>query len=194
MASQSQNTSPRPWLVPLLVVLTIGLVWTFFSARGAGGRAAANEELLLVPQLDVSYVVGGPQRFQERFAEAREEAEEADASADELRWATLVVANRGRADAEDVTATLSLASGVEPVLLANLSSFGDLEVAEGEEGPELDMSDIDVGETALVFLGFAPDSLADGVSDAWAGGYERTVDRIVAAGDVDSAVYYGTSL
>ena len=195
MASDCQNSTARPWLIPAFIVLATILAWTFFTARGAGSHADDLEATLMVPELDLAVVAGAPQRFEERFASALEDVgEEAEAPADDLRWATLVIANHGRAEAEDVVATLSLAPELEPTFLADLDGFGDMTVEPGEEGITLELDGVDEGDSAMVFVGFQPDALPAGLADGWAGAYERTVDRIEVAGDVASSVYYGDAL
>lgn len=191
MSNTSQDKSTSPWLFIVGAVLVIVLAWAFFAARGAGSQATANESLLLVADLEATLVPGGPDRFDERFSAALEDAETPDLAVDDLLWATLIVGNDGLAEAEDVTATAAFRPDVDPVVLADLASFGSLDAEAGEDGLVLDLADVDAGENALVFLGFDPSSLPDTITDGWAGAYAQTIDLIVVSADDVTDLFYG---
>lgn len=193
MASNTQKRSAPWWMMILAIVAVIVLIWTFFAAINARDLATANETRIRVERLDANYVAGAPERFTERFDEAMNEVEQ-DIQPDDLLWTTLIVANRGLGEAEDVTGTVTLAPGLDPILTADLAGFSDLEVTTEEQTLELDIGDLDVDDTALVFMGFQPNNVADAIEDAWAGFHDQTVDFIQVSSDDSVDVLYGDFL
>jgi hypothetical protein len=75
--------------------------------------------------------------------------------------------------------------------LAALPSFGlDLDVSQEEGSLEVDLRDIDEGETALVFFGFGRNGLPEGQASTWTRSFETTLDRMtVETGETTDVVY-----
>lgn len=193
MASNTPKRSTPWWMVVLAIVAAVALIWTFFAAINARDLASNNEARILVENLDASYVAGAPDRFPERFDEAMNEVEE-DIQPDDLLWTTLIVANHGLGEAEDVTGTVALAPGLDPILTADLAGFSDLEVTTEEQTLELDLGDMDVDDTAFVFMGFQPTNVADTIEDNWAAFHDQTVDFVRVSSDDSLDVLYGDYL
>ena len=193
MASNTQRRSTPWWVVVLGIAAIILLIWMFFAARNARDLAATNEDRLLVGALAVDYIPGGPLRFPERFSDAMNELEQ-DVSPDDYLWTTLVVANHGLLEAQNVEGTVSLARGVSPVVAADLAGFANLDVSADGQVLELELGDVDLDETSLIFMGFDPASLADTLADNWAAFYGQTVDTIAIASEESRDVYYGDYL
>lgn len=198
MPDTTQRSGNNAWIIVLFVIAAIFIIWALSSARRANAGVEANEELLEVPNLDVVYTVGGPQRFAEPFQSAIDDLDEEDAAAlatpEDLLWTALIVDNDGNADADDVQVTVPLANGAQPTVLADLSGFGDIGVETTDAGVDLDIGDVDAGDTTYVFLGFDPAALPEAVAESWAGSYRSTVGTITADTDGEQSHYYGTAL
>ena len=190
-ARSDAQTSPT-WVFWLLgIALIILFIWLWNTANSAKSTAEANAALLAQPQADLDFLVGGPGRFAEAFESAVEEAELEGFASDELLWTTTLVSNEGLGELDDVTLTLNLAEGLQPTVIADLPSFGSgVDVEETEAGLEVDLRDIDDGETATVFLGFDPAALPQEVADDWAGSYETSLGSLtIESGDFSETLY-----
>lgn len=196
MSQDTVRGSNTGTTVVILIVMAILFIWAISSARRANSLAEANEGLINVPQLEVVYTVGGPQRFEEQFTAALEESDTAEdpIATEDLLWAALVVENEGTVDADDVSVTVPLADGLRPTVVAEVEGFAGIEVERTDAGISLDLGDVDEGEATYVFLGFGPDALGDDLAVAWTRAHEATVGTITAETDGDEARFYGTAL
>jgi hypothetical protein len=188
--SQAQGMpSWAMWLFGIAAVILF--IWLWNTASSAKSIAEQNAAQLAQPELEAAYLVGGPTRFAEQFTEAVEDAEIEGFDSADFVWATAVVTNEGTVDANDVTLTAELPGAEAPTVLAALPSFGlDLDVSQEDGSLEVDLRDIDEGETALVFLGFGRDNLPEGQASTWTQSFETTLDRMtVEAGDTTEVVY-----
>lgn len=195
----SQDTARRSnsgTTVVLLIIMAILFIWAISSARRANSLAEANEGIINVPELEVVYTVGGPQRFEQQFTAALEESDTAEdqVAAEDLLWAALLIENEGTVDANDVSVTVPLAAGLNPTVVAEVGGFAGIEVETTDSGLSLDLGDVDEGETTYVFLGFEPDALGDDLAGSWSEAHEATVGTISAETDGDEARFYGTAL
>lgn len=194
--NQTQATAPT-WIKLAIAVLFVLSVWALFAARSAGATAERSDQLLSVPELELTLLRGGPNRFADAFAEALEEADATDLDVDEHVWITVLLRNEGAADADDVSLQARIASPDEVVSLARVPGFQGLD-SEFEEGVlSLEVGDIDTEEAATVFLGFDPEALPEELGGDWAGQYARSVDVISAhvdGSDERAAVVYGNGI
>lgn len=183
-------------IVVLFILVAILFIWAISSARRANTTADANQELLNTPRLNVSYTIGGPQRFAEEFTSALEESDTAEnpLSVDDRVWAALLIGNQGFVDADDVELNVPLADGLEPVVVAEMGGFAGIEVEETENGLSFDLGDVDEGDTTYVFLGFEPGALANDAGDSWATSFRTTVGTITAESGDATATFYGSAL
>lgn len=193
--SQTRATPTWPlWL--LAIALLVVFIWVRSIAGSARSTAEANYLMLEQPQVNIQYLVGGPQRFADDFTEAVDDAEVAGFSSDDYLWATALVSNDGSSDLRDVDLTVSLSDGLEPLIVASLPSFGaDVDMEQTDAGLVVDLRDIDEDEVARVFLGFNPASLPSDVADAWGRSYQTTIGSLTIDGGDDLAeTYYGRAI
>lgn len=195
----SQDTARRSntgTTVVLLIIMAILFIWAISSARRANELAEANSDLLNVPDLNIVYTVGGPQRFGEQFTAALEESDtgEDPIAVDDLLWSALLIENEGPVDANDVSVTVPLADGLEPTVVAEVGGFSGIEVEPTETGLSLELGDVDDGDATYVFLGFDPTALGEDLAGSWAVAYESTVGSVTAESAGEEARFYGDAL
>lgn len=177
--ADTQKSVPM-WVTGAIVVLFVLSLWALFSARSAGESAANIEETVTTPDMNLILVRGGPDRFEDHFTEAVEDAGDDELDPGALEWITILVRNDGVGDAEDLELQATVASPETVTALADPSGFTDME-SEVQDGVlTIELGDVDDEERAVVFLGFDPENLPEEVSDDWASQYLRAVDVLTA--------------
>jgi hypothetical protein len=181
------------WLIGIALVVLF--IWLWNTANTAKSIAEENAALLARPELEAVYVVGGPTRFGERFADAADGAEIEGFDSADFLWSTAIVSNEGAVDADDVRLTAELQPDAMPTILADLPSFGlNLESSREAGTVEVDMRDIDEGESALVFFGFRRDSIPDEQASAWPTTFGQMLARLTVETGETTEVVYGRGL
>lgn len=171
--------------------LAILLIWLWNTAGGARTLAEQNARLINQPELEVQYLIGGPERFAEEFDEAVEDAELGDLDTGEMLWSTALVTNVGHQEAQDVALTTNLRPELTPTVIASTPDFGSAPAAEQEEGTvEISVEDIGADEQAYVFFGFAPDALA-AADDDWPAEFENVFSSMTVEADDSQDTVYG---
>ena len=195
-SARNDTQSSPTWVLWLFgIALIILFIWLWNTANSAKSTAEANAALLAQPAAELTFLVGGPARFAEAFEEAVDDAELDAFSSEDYLWTTTLVSNEGVGELDNVDLTLNLAEDLQPIVLADLPSFGSgLDIEETEAGMSVDLRDIDDGEMAHVFVGFDPAALPSGVAENWAQTYQTSMGSITIETDDFSETLYGRGL
>ena len=195
-SARNDTQSSPTWVLWLFgIALIILFIWLWNTANSAQSTAEANAALLAEPEAELTFLVGGPTRFAEAFEEAVDDAELDTFSSEDFLWTTALVSNEGVGELDNVDLTLNLAEGLQPVVLADLPSFGSgLDIEENEAGLSVDLRDIDDGEMARVFVGFDPAALPSDVAENWAQTYQTSMGSITVETDDLSETVYGRGI
>ena len=140
------------------LALTVFFGSTFYSViENLREDVRRNAETLEQPQIDAAVYPGVPVALREQWSAAVGEAGEAG---DKL-WMTLRVANRGSAEASDVTARLALAAPVTAIYAygADGEAIDAGSASGGDAGSpvEVSLDAMPAGQAALVFVAVRPD-------------------------------------
>jgi hypothetical protein len=195
-AAGSETSGVPSWALWLIgITFAILFIWLWNTANSAKSLARENASLLARPELEMSYLVGGPKRFQEQFTEALEDAELEGFESANCLWSTAMVSNEGIYEVDDVRLTADFHTGQMPTILAFLPSFGrNLDTEESEGGLQVSLRDIDDDEVALVFFGFDPAALPEALSSDWTGRYQTVVSDITVEADDITETLYGRGI
>lgn len=196
-ASATTQTATPTWLKIAVFLALILALWGLFTARSAASTAQENQAMRTVPEMELTLVPGGPERFADSFESAMEDAGDAEFEVGARAWLTVIVENRGDGDASDTALEADVLAPQAAVAVGEMASFEDLEMERQEDLLELTLGDVDAGETATVFLGFETDALPDALAEAWAADHRLAVTSITATTDSmeePAATLYGSGL
>lgn len=175
----------------VVAVLAVGIIWVYTIANNANNQASQNAAAVQIPEYDLSYVAGGPERFSEDFTTATEEAENVNPG--NYLWSTVILENNGESDAEEVELNITAAIPVRSVYFSTTDRFVDAEVSETEEPKvvTINMESLDAEESFKVFLGMNPPEYSRPFDlKKWANEYQTYLEKISIESDQASASLY----
>ncbi|MEC9490306.1 MAG: hypothetical protein UMU04_05105 [Halanaerobiales bacterium] len=177
--------------------LKIGLaiafvIWVIFSINSLQGTAQENKNLISRPEFEMTFLPGGTERFADAYADVENIDTEAKVEESNYLWSTVLIANRGKEDAQEVNVNLETAAVMDRILVSPSGWSNEITIETPDEkmSSEITINELDIDDTARIFIGFSKDKM-DVNALNWADNYDNYLKKInVEAGNVED-IFYG---
>ncbi|RCW50592.1 MULTISPECIES: hypothetical protein [Halanaerobium] len=177
--------------------LKIGLaiafvIWVTISINGLQGTAQENSNLILRPEFETSFLPGGPERFSEAYADVENVDTEAKVEEGDYLWSTILIANRGKKDGQELNINIETAAEMDQILVSptGYSNEVNIETEDNKMSTEISVEELDIDDAARIFIGFNKDKINVNEQN-WADSYEDYLKRIsIESGNVED-IFYG---
>ena len=177
--------------------LKIGLaiafvIWVIISINGLQGTAQENSNLILRPEYETSFLPGGPERFSEAYADVENVDTEAKVEEGDYLWSTILIANRGKKDGQELNINIETAAAMDQILVSptGYSNEINIKTEDNKMSTEITLEELDIDDTARIFIGFNKDKMNVNEQN-WADSYEDYLKRIsIESGNVEN-IFYG---
>lgn len=177
----------------LKIVLAIAFViWVTISINGLQGTAQENSNLILRPEYETSFLPGGPERFSEAYADVENVDTEAKVEEGDYLWSTILIANRGKKDGQELNVNIETAAEMDQILVSptGYSNEVNIETEDNKMSTEITLEELDIDDTARIFIGFSKDKINVNEQN-WTDSYEDYLKRIsIESGNVED-IFYG---
>ena len=167
------------------------LIWVIFSINSLQGTAQENSNLILRPEYETSYLPGGPERFSDAYAEVENVDTEAKVEEGDYLWSTVLIANKGKKDAKEITINIETAAAMGKILVSpsGWSNEINIETEDNKMSTEITVSELDIDDTARIFIGYNKDKM-DVNAQNWADNYKNYLKKInIESGSVEDTFY-----
>ena len=178
----------------LKIALAVGFViWVIFSINGVQGTAQENNNLILKPEYETSFVPGGPERFSDAYSEIENTDTEKVEKGDYL-WGTILISNRGRESGENVNINIETTAAMDQILVnpSGWSNELNIETADNKMSTDITINQINIDDTARIFVGFNKDKITIS-SQEWIDNYKNYLKRISIESDNGEDILYGSA-
>jgi len=177
--------------------LKIGLaiafvIWVIISINGLQGTAQENSNLILRPDYETSFIPGGPERFSDAYADVENIDTEAKVEEGDYLWSTILIANRGKKDGQELNINIETAAAMDQILVSptGYSNEVNIETEDNKMSTEITVEELEIDDTARIFIGFSKDKMNVNEQN-WADSYEDYLKRIsIESGNVED-IFYG---
>lgn len=199
----SYNQEEKPWKKKakraLLVIVIIAVVIGLLALAGsANNKAKQNMAKLNVPEYEIWYLPGGPQRFSDNFQDANSEGDKAKVKQDAYIWSTVLVKNDGLSEANNVSIQVDAALPLSQILVTPPGYGNEASIEFSEEDntrATIDIESIGTEETTYIFVGFTPETIAQFndhyQSESWLERYKSALNLIYIESVNTETTYYG---
>ncbi|PTV93242.1 hypothetical protein C8C76_14617 [Halanaerobium saccharolyticum] len=177
--------------------LKIGLaiafvIWVIISINGLQGTAQENSNLILRPDYETSFIPGGSERFSDAYADVENIDTEAKVEEGDYLWSTILIANRGKKDGQELNINIETAAAMDQILVSptGYSNEVNIETEDNKMSTEITVEELEIDDTARIFIGFSKDKMNVNEQN-WADSYEDYLKRIsIESGNVED-IFYG---
>lgn len=199
----SYNQEEKPWkkklkktfLTMVIIAVVIGLL---VLASSANNKAKANMAELNVPEYNVWFLPGGPERFSEHFEDAMSENDDKKVKQDSFIWNSILVKNEGLSEANSVSIQIDAALPLSQVFVETMGYGNEASITLNEEDntkARIEVDSIDTDETAYVFIGFNPETIqqfkGQYQKESWVDHYKSALNLIYVESANAETTYYG---
>jgi hypothetical protein len=191
----ARKAKAKRYIVTIIVVLAF--VWILSIAQGARSTAEKNRQLLKQPAFTHSLVLGGPDRFQNRYNAVVNADTDQNIEEDRYLWSTFILQNTAHGPAETTDLTVHFTRLPERVLLSSTQygSEGKVEFNKKEKTAKISFEEIGAGEYLYLFLPYTPDSgsppYGEEVVADWRSDFTDILERVVINTGETESTYYG---
>jgi hypothetical protein len=193
---EERKAKAKRYLVRIIVVVVA--VWILSIAQSARSTAQANQELLKEPAFSHSLVIGGPDRFDNRYSSVTNVDTDKKVKEDDYLWSTLILQNTAHGPASSSDITIHFTRLPEKVLLSSTQygSEGKVKLNEKKSTAKISFEEIGAGEYLYVFLPYRPESgsappYGQEVRENWQDSFTNLVERITVDTPDAEMTYYG---
>ena len=191
MSEQEISWKTKAKRVILGLVVFLLFVWSFSVANKAKSIAEENQKRLTKPSYEMSFLLGGPERFSDEF-DSIDNAEAEKIKTDQFMWSTFIIKNTSSGNASDLEINLNKTATVEKILVNASGWDNEISIEEGENPTNsiISVEDITPQEPMYIFLGLNREEIPDNLSD-WNNDYKELITSVIIDADDSSAHYYG---
>ena len=189
------KTKLKKWGMVVLVIVLF--FWAFSTARNAVGTAEQNSEKLDNPTYDLTFVPGGPERFEDMYKEVDYSGTENKITKENFKWATIILRNTSPAKATNIDMTLKTTETPAHMLIKAPGYGNEITVESGHKmnTKNITLESINPYKNTYFFLAFNPDNLPSMMTgenvNNWVQNYEHTFSSLHISGADESVSLYG---
>lgn len=201
----SSYENEKPWkqkakrTILIVVAIAIG-VSLLILAGTANDKAKKNMAKINVPEYEIQFVPGGPERFTEIYNEIEFEEDEKEPEIGSYIWSTVILKNTGYSEGEDVDVELNTSVPTDHTIVTSSAYYSDTEISTDEEDKTnklVEVESMDTEDTLYIFLAFDPKIVDASSAEAvkkWKDNYKNFLEQIKVESEEDSAIYYGNAI